>query len=176
MKQMSEALQSAQQSLQNAGQQTAQGQQGQKGQNESSEEEMGQEFGSSQQQSGQGQKSGQGKSGQQSGQSGQSGGRGGRGAGLGGPGQGVGGRVGPQQPLPGVKKDQLVRGNVNPRGEHMSRSYMGTPDPTKDRAAYYQVVPERVRAAEASLNREEIPAGHRDQVRRYFESISPGGK
>jgi hypothetical protein len=95
---------------------------------------------------------------------------------MGGPGMGVGGRVGPQQPLPGVKKDQLVRGSVNPRGEHMSRSYMGTPDPTKDRAAYYQVVPERVRAAEASLNREEIPAGHRDQVRRYFQAISPSGK
>lgn len=170
MEQMSQALQSAQQSLQNAGQQSAK-------KDEASDEEMGQEPG----QGGQSGQSGQqGKSGQQGGQQGgQSGsGRGGRskGAGLGRPGLGVGGSVGPQQPLPGVKKDELVRGSVNPKGEHLSRSYMGTPDPTKDRAAYYQVVPERVRAAEASLNREEIPAGHRDQVRKYFDSIRPSGK
>jgi hypothetical protein len=175
MEQMSQALQSAQQSLQNAGQQSAQ-----KKQDEASEEEMGQEPGQGGQSGQSGQGGQQGKSGQQGGQqAGQSGGgRGGRskGAGLGGPGLGVGGSVGPQQPLPGVKKDELVRGSVNPKGEHLSRSYMGTPDPTKDRAAYYQVVPERVRAAEASLNREEIPAGHRDQVRKYFDSIRPSGK
>jgi len=172
MDQMSQALQSAQQSLQNAGQQSAQKQ------GEASGEEMGQEFGQGGQ-SGQGGQQGN-KSGQQGGQQGgKSGnGRGGRskGGGLGGPGIGAGGSVGPQQPLPGVKKDQLVRGSVNPKGEHLSRSYMGTPDPTKDRAAYYQVVPDRVRAAEASLDREEIPAGHRDQVRKYFNSIQPGAK
>jgi hypothetical protein len=170
---MSESLQSAQQSLQNAGQQSAEGEK------EPSEEEMGEEFGQGQkpgQGQGQGQGQAQGQSQAQGGKSGSSrGSRSASGTGLGGPGRGAGGNVGPQQPLPGVKKDQLVRGSVNPKGQHMTRSYMGTPDPTRDRAAYYQVVPERVRAAEASLNREEIPAGHRDQVRRYFDSISPSG-
>lgn len=173
MEQMSQALQSAQQSLQNAGQQSAQKK------DEASSEEMGEEFGQGGKSGQSGQQGQGGKSGQQGGQQGgQSGGRGGRtpGTGLGGPGRGVGGSVGPQQPLPGVKQDELVRGRVNPKGEHLSRSYMGTPDPTKDRAAYYQVVPERVRAAEASLNREEIPAGHREQVRKYFDSIRPTGK
>ena len=50
---------------------------------------------------------------------------------------------------------------------------MGTPDPTQDKAAYYSVVPDRVRAAESTLNREEIPTGYKKQVKDYFESIQP---
>jgi hypothetical protein len=166
---MAESLQSAQQSLQQAGQQTAQGQQ------EATEAEMGQEFGQSGQQGQQGQQG-------QSGQSGRSGGSSqsqsgspssGRGGGLGGPGIGQGGRVGPQQPLPGNKKDNLVKGQQDPRGKKLSRSYMGTPDPTQDRAAYYSVVPDKLKAAESSLNREDIPAGYKKQVKEYFESIQP---
>lgn len=94
--------------------------------------------------------------------------------GMGKPGTGgVGGKVGAQQPLPGAKKDSLVQGAEDPNGQKLSRHYKGTPDPVKDRAAYYQVVPEKTRAAEASLNREEIPTGYKKQVKDYFEAIQP---
>jgi hypothetical protein len=161
MREMSEALQSAQQSLQQAGQPSAQG----GDPSEASESEMGEEYqpgNSGSQQAGG--SSGSGRPGS------------GNGGGLGGPGIGQGGSVGAQQPLPGVKKDSLVKPMVNERGQKMQRTYKGTPDPTQDRAAYYEVAPESRRAAEASLNREEIPAGYKKQVRDYFESIQPSGK
>ncbi len=169
--------------MQQAGQQMAQGQGQGKSQDDASDEAMGQGFSSGQSggqsgsqsagQNGQGQ-SGQGQSGGNGGKSGQGGQpASGSGAGMGGPGRGAGGRAGPQQPLAGVKKDTYVPGMVDPRGKKLSRSFMGTPDPTQDRAAYYQVVPERIRAAEASLNREEIPTSYRKQVRDYFEAIQP---
>jgi hypothetical protein len=165
---MSESLQSAQQSLQQAGQQTAQNGQGQGQQGEASEAEMGQEFK-------QGQSGGQ--SGNKNGQdSNQKGSTQNRGSGRGGPGIGVGGNVGPQQPLPGVKKDELVKGVPDPRGKKLQRTYMGTPDPTKDRAAYYSIVPDKVRAAESTLNNEEIPVGYKNQVKEYFNSIQQAGK
>lgn len=184
---MSKALRSAQQSLQQAGQQTAEsgggrdkkkeegqegqegqsGSQGQKGeqsgegQSEASEAEMGAEFGASQSASQSGSDSGDPSNSQQ------------KGGGRGNAGRGVGGNVGAQQPLPGKKNDKLVRGVVNDKGKKLSRSYMGTPDPTQDRAAYYSVVPDKVKAAEASLNREEIPTGYKKAVRDYFNSIQP---
>lgn len=183
MKQMAESLQSAQQSLQQAGQKSASGQQGEQ---EASDAEMGKEFqpgrqGSGQQgqQGQQGQASGNKGGGQGQSKQGGSSGQGsqasssGNGGALGGPGRGAGGSVGPQQPLPGVKRDVLWRGTDNPNGKRNTKSYMGTPDPTQDKAAYYSVVPERVKAAEASLNREEIPTGHKKQVRDYFDSIQP---
>jgi len=173
MQQASQSLQSAQQSLQQAGQQMAQNGQ----QAESSDKEMGAEFRPGQGQNGAGQQPGQGKGGKSgsqgtSGQSGKKAGQG-SGAGMGGPGRGMGGNAGRQQPVPGQKHDVLVPGTRDPKGQQLSRSFMGTPDPTQDRAAYYSIVPDKVRAAESSLNREEIPTGYKDQVKTYFESISP---
>lgn len=154
---MAQALQSAQQSLQQAGQQTAQGGQGQP---EATESEMGKEFKPGGQPSPEG-------GGQPNGSQSQPG----SGGGMGNAGIGRGGRAGPQQPLPGVKKERLVKGALDPRGQRLSRSYMGTPDPTRDRAAYYSIVPDKVRAAESALNREDIPAGYKKTVRDYFDSI-----
>ena len=181
---MSEALQSAQQAMQNAGQQQAQGQKGEQG--EASQEDMGQEFGSQgqgqggQKQSGgqKGQGQGQGGSAGQGGKTGKGAGQSagsGSGGGMGGPGRGAGGGTGPQQPLPGPKKDLLMPYKMG-QGKKLIRSFKGTPDPNRDRAAYVDIVPEKLRAAESSLNREEIPAGHRKQVRDYFDAIQPGAK
>jgi hypothetical protein len=90
---------------------------------------------------------------------------------MGGPGQGAGGRAGVQQPLPGVKQDSLVKAVESPGGTRLTRSFKGLPDPTRDRAAYYEVNGEARRAAEASLNREPIPAGYQKAVKSYFEQI-----
>jgi len=167
---MAQALQSAQKSLQNAGQEQA-------GQSESTEEEMGQEFrpGGSQssgKQGSQGQGQGAG-SGSQPGKGRRSGSTpgSGTGQGMGGPGIGAGGGAGTQQPLPGVKQDKLFRGTENPNGRKLSRSFKGLPDPTQDKAAYYQVNGEARRAAEASMNREPIPSGYQKAVKTYFEQI-----
>jgi len=160
MQQLSDALQSAQQSLQQAGQQTAQGESGEA---EATEAEMGQEFGAS----------GDGGQSDSSSQPSDRSRNRSRGGGMGRAGRGSGGHAGAQQPLPGAKKDALVRGRVNDRGQKLVRSYRGTPDPTQDRAAYYAIVPDRLRAAESSLNREEIPRGYKKQVKDYFEAIQP---
>lgn len=158
---MSQALQSAQQSIQNAGQQGDKGEKG-GGKAEASESEMGEEFqAGGQPQPGDGEPKGN-KSQNQA-----------AGSGMGNAGRGAGGSAGPQQPLPGPKKNQLVKGMLDPRGKRLQRSYKGTPDPTQDRAAYYSVVPDKVKAAEASLNREEIPTGYKKQVRDYFDAIQP---
>lgn len=178
---MSKALQSAQQSLSQAGQQ----QQAKAGQNESSESEMGQEMGQGKQgqsgqqgQQGQGGQQGKGgqagSQGQGQGKGQQNGGQGqtkGSGGGMGKPGRGIGGNAGAQQPLPGQKKEVLIPGTPDSHGKQLSRSYMGTPDPTKDRQAYYSIVPEKVKAAEASLNKEDIPTPVKKPVQKYFDSI-----
>lgn len=124
---------------------------------------MGAEFGSSQASSSSGSNPSDSSNAQRQG----GGGRGGAATG------GVSGRVGGMQPLPGKKKDQLVRGTVNDKGKKLQRTYMGTPDPTQDRAAYYSVVPDKVKAQEASLNKEDIPTGYKKAVRDYFNSIQP---
>ena len=181
MQQASAALKSAQQSLSQAGQQQAQsgqkqGQQGQQGQQgDSTEAEMGKEFGQGQQEGSQksGQQQASAASSQQGSSQNQNSSRKSSGGGLGNPGIGQGGHVGAQQPLPGKKKDELVKGSVNDKGQKLTKTYMGTPDPTQDKAAYYSVVPDRVRAAESTLNREEIPTGYKKQVKDYFESIQP---
>ena len=167
MQEMTEALQSAQESLQQAGQQSAQNDQ----EGEATEDEMGKEFkpGGASQGGQQGQQAGQKAGGQKPG--GQP--NPGSGGGMGGPGRGAGGSAGPQQPLPGVKQDKLIKGMEDARGKKLSKGYMGTPDPSQDRAAYYSIVPEKVRAAEASLTREESPAGHKKAVRDYFDAIQP---
>ncbi len=161
--QLSQALQSAQQSLQRAGQKSAQsGQQG-----EASPSEMGEEFQPGQSGSPQstgGQQGGKPTNGQQGSRRAQ-GSQGGRG--------GFGGSAGAQQPLPGVKANKLAPYQVDEKGRKLTRSYMGTPDPTQDRAAYYSVAPESRRAAEASLGREDIPNGYKKQVRDYFDAIQP---
>jgi hypothetical protein len=174
MQKAAESLQSAQQALQQAGQ-GEQSAQNKEGDQNASDAEMGEEF-----RPGGGSKSGQQAGGQGQGKksgSGQSASGGkpgsGSGAGMGGPGRGQGGNAGKQQPLPGQKKDVLVQGMRDPRGRQLSKSYMGTPDPKQDRAAYYDIVPEKIRAQESTLNREEIPAGYKSAVKQYFESIQP---
>ena len=173
---MSQALQSSQQAMQQAGQKTEKQASSEDG--EATESEFGKEFKAGEsgdkQGEGEGQKPG-GKNGKKPG--GQGGSQAstspGSGKGMGGPGRGAGGSAGAQQPLPGAKKDTLLPYQMG-KGDKLTRSYRGTPDPNRDRAAYVEIVPERTRAAESSLNREDIPVGHRKQVRDYFNSIQPG--
>ena len=92
---------------------------------------------------------------------------------LGGPGIGAGGKVAPVQPMPGVTKtDTMVRG-MKGKGEELSRPFRGSPDQVDSRASYYDVYPGARRAAEDALNKEQIPASHRKQVKEYFDAIAP---
>ena len=183
---MAQALQSAQQSLSQAGPNTAQGK-------EPSDEEWGKQPGEGQQgqpgqqgqqgQQGQGQGQGQQGQGQQGqgqgqGQPGQSGQQAssGNGQGMGGPGRGQGGSAGKQDPLAVRKKDHLIKGQVNQRGQQLSRKYKDNPDLNPSSAAYVQAYPEFKKAAESAMQREEIPLAHRKQVRDYFDAITPKTK
>ena len=47
----------------------------------------------------------------------------------------------------------------------------GIPDKGEAAAEYRAVVSNYEKAVQDSLNREEIPQGYKDTVRRYFESV-----
>jgi hypothetical protein len=39
---------------------------------------------------------------------------------------------------------------------------------------YYEVYSQYAPAAESAMNREDIPAGYKKQVRTYFDALKPG--
>ena len=49
----------------------------------------------------------------------------------------------------------------------------GDPDPTNAATPYYQTYQSSKKAAESTLNKENIPAAYKEQVRDYFNSIRP---
>jgi chemotaxis protein histidine kinase CheA len=49
----------------------------------------------------------------------------------------------------------------------------GDPDPTNASTPYYQTYQSSKKAAESTLNKENIPAAYKEQVRDYFNSIRP---
>jgi hypothetical protein len=49
----------------------------------------------------------------------------------------------------------------------------GDPDPTKSATPYYQVYQSSKKAAETALDKENIPAAYKEQVKEYFDSIRP---
>lgn len=49
----------------------------------------------------------------------------------------------------------------------------GDPDPTNAATPYYQAYQSSKKAAESTLNKENIPAAYKEQVRDYFNSIRP---
>lgn len=49
----------------------------------------------------------------------------------------------------------------------------GDPEPTKSATPYYQVYQSSRKAAETSLDKENIPAAYKEQVKEYFDSIRP---
>jgi hypothetical protein len=95
------------------------------------------------------------------------------GGGMGGPGIGMGGKSPAAGKPSNVKKiDTMVKGTKG-QGESTLRSVRGGPDRIDPSASYYEVYPNARRAAEDALNKEQVPAGFKRQVKEYFDSIAP---
>lgn len=110
------------------------------------------------------------------GKPGNSGNGSGSGGALGGPGRGAGGKIPPVgAPTPGKKIDTLIPGQKG-KGEQLLIPFRGGPDRADPKAAWYETYPNARRAAEDALNKEQIPPGHQQQVKEYFEAIQPQGK
>lgn len=78
-------------------------------------------------------------------------------------------KVAPSKHLPNAK----VAGDRSQNGQELSLSMTGNPDPTHSSSPYYQVYQTNRKQAETSLNKENIPAAYKEQVRKYFDSIHP---
>jgi len=103
-------------------------------------------------------------------------GKGGKGGGMHGPGRGKGGDWGE---LPDVDVDfqatkiKGMRSKAKPLGVYFTR---GAGKAGKAKAQAVEVVREFRAAAEEALVKERIPQGHKDYIRKYFDTIQPEKK
>lgn len=66
-----------------------------------------------------------------------------------------------------------VAGTRSEFGNEMQMSMTGDPQAAKSNSPYYQVVQTSKKQAESTLNKENIPASLKKQVKDYFDSIKP---
>lgn len=67
-----------------------------------------------------------------------------------------------------------IAGTRSQNGNELQLPMSGDPDPVHGNGAYYTGVYETSkRQAESALNKENIPAAYKEQVRKYFDSIRP---
>lgn len=110
------------------------------------------------------------------GQGGKGKGKGGKGGGMGGPGRGRGGEVG-ELPDPNVdfepSKIKGMQDKAKPLGLFFTR---GAGKKGKSKVKAVEVVREFRQAAEDALTKERIPAGYKNYIRQYFNTIEPEKK
>jgi hypothetical protein len=76
----------------------------------------------------------------------------------------------PPKHLPNGK----IAGSRSQNGQEMQTSFTGDPESSQSNAPYYSnVYVTSKRQAESTLNKENIPATYKEQVRHYFENIRP---
>jgi myosin heavy subunit len=76
-------------------------------------------------------------------------------------------------PAPKHLPNAKVNGQRTQQGQELSTQMTGDPEPTHSNAPYYQAVETSRRQAESTLDKENIPASMKKQVRDYFDSIKP---
>ena len=94
--------------------------------------------------------------------------------GMGDKGQGKGGEA-PDGPGEGIGfSTTRPKGKIDPRGRVIaSRSFRGIPEKGEAAAEYRKVFRAYESMARNSLNKEEIPLGYREYVKKYFDSVCP---
>jgi hypothetical protein len=75
----------------------------------------------------------------------------------------------PPKHLPNAR----INGERTKDGQELTTQLNGDPEPTQSNSPYYRAVETSKRQAESTLNKENIPAAMRQQVRDYFDSIKP---
>ena len=66
-----------------------------------------------------------------------------------------------------------INGAKTQQGQEISMEMTGDPEPTQSNSPYYKAVETSQRQAESTLDKENIPASMKKQVRDYFDSIKP---
>lgn len=66
-----------------------------------------------------------------------------------------------------------IAGMRSENGQEQQMNMMGDPNAARSNSPYYQVVQTSKRQAESTLNKENIPASLKKQVKDYFDSIKP---
>lgn len=70
--------------------------------------------------------------------------------------------------------DTRVPGKFDPRGKVIASLFVrGIPEKGEAAAEYRKVVSGYEKSARDSLNKEEIPLGYRDTIKKYFDSVCP---
>lgn len=72
-----------------------------------------------------------------------------------------------------MKNSAKIAGQRSNVGNDLQINYMGDPENAKSSTPYYQVYTSSRKQAESSLNKENIPATYKKQVKEYFDSIRP---
>lgn len=66
-----------------------------------------------------------------------------------------------------------IKGDRSKDGNELQINMTGDPEPFKSNSPYYQVYQTSKKQAENTLNKENIPATYKKQVKDYFDSIKP---
>lgn len=67
-----------------------------------------------------------------------------------------------------------VTGKRGEKGKETVSFVKGAPDKASSTVPYYDVYERYAPAAENALNREDIPANYKKQVKSYFDALRPG--
>lgn len=70
-------------------------------------------------------------------------------------------------------KNTRVKGKIGKKGKETVSYTKGAPDRAAATVPYYEVLGQYAPAAESALNREDIPANYKKQVKDYFDSLRP---
>lgn len=76
---------------------------------------------------------------------------------------------------PANKPNAQVKGVRSQKGQELSTNMMGAPEGTASSMPYYEAAETSRREAESALNRERIPVTMKNQVKDYFDNLTPGG-
>jgi len=66
-----------------------------------------------------------------------------------------------------------IGGSKTKNGDEMQMNMTGDPDPAHSNMPYYRVYQSSKKEAESRLDKENIPATYKEQVKKYFENIRP---
>lgn len=73
----------------------------------------------------------------------------------------------------GKENNTRVTGKRGTKGKETVTYIKGAPDQANSKVPYYDVYGRYAPAAESAMNREDIPANYKKQVKSYFDSIAP---
>jgi len=92
---------------------------------------------------------------------------------------GIGEGAGTPRESPNVEREKMPTFKnpaVHGKGPGFTMQFKGAPEQQQAVSPYYKAYGDYKKTAESALDKEEIPAAYRKQVKQYFESIGPSGE